>query len=1281
MAQVKFKRGHSNAIAQAGIQDGQILLDVDKGELYTDFGENNRIKVTDTTKADKIDTYTKSEINAKIEEIDERSDVVDVVGAYADLETYDTSKLTNEDIIKVLQDNTHNNAITYYKWVIGQQTHTGSWSYVGQSGPYYTKSETQEYVSEATANFITNTVNNLTNYYLKSETYDRTEVNNLIRAIQTAHFEIVNILPPIGESNVIYLILRSDPETSNIYDEYIYINNAYEKIGSTDIDLTGYATESWVNQQIANFLTQSQIQSLINTALTNYYTKTETDTLLEDKADTNGIYDEMIVGNAQNLVSTKKINNITPYNFRTSGGSLDIKSGIGNLEENAIIGGTICWNQKMNIPYNQTMIRTYMCNKSLKSIYTEAPIFIVDKFYRAEQPPLDTASDYLVHEEPVDWSTTYKNYYEYSGINITYTADHRVQIQGTAIYELSANNIGYFLNTHPISVPKNHVCFILTDGIPLWVNNSYRIMDSNEGMWSSSAIGGIYKKSNTSRLLVGLSVSQGTTLDLTFRLMWFDLTLMFGSEIANYLNTNYGQSSEGQFFATSWFKNLFPNDYYPYDNKPLNEGTLLSVKTSAHVMIGFNAYNYATGTAKLLGNKKYQITGTYTALYFEGTSVTLDSNNYYTPSTTGTLTIEGGNNTDTCVHFVWDGERDNEYEEYKEYNYPLASDLELKGIPKLDANNKLYYDGDEYKSDGTVTRKYGIRAYESGDENLTDVITDKTNTIYPLDTPTTEQVTPYTNPQYVNDWGTEEYIDNRTIAIPVGHNTKYTVNLKAKLEMAPNSPNQGNGDYLVRQIDGVNEYVKYTAPVVDQTFDFTSAKAQSGKAVAEALMGIDSVGQKTTEGGEIFNDYDHNKALGDNSTASGSNNVAGGYGYNYRAIDLVNKKIYLTATKVTDVNTIAFGEGVGYAETLNTGYAVGDKFSLVNDAHFDLCGTITQINGNEITYSQEAGKEFTFSSIAADSGQAGYSFYVPSKPTVGTILLFDSSEVSGTSNKSVGRASHSEGRGNLSAGDYAHTEGRENTAVYASHAEGFKTKATGQKAHAEGIQTVADNNAAHAEGYESKATGPYSHAEGTRNEASGENSHAQGNKTKASGSNSSTEGYQCYAEGPDTHAEGYQTKAIGDWSHTNGVYSVAKGQYTVVGGMGNIAGYIGQVVYGRYNDNKWNTILEIGNGEENYYEVTTDTKPQSGTVYYIKNSFNRYERMYNLSRFEDGVTYYVTSVKRNKNAFEVYMDGHAEVQVQGNTDKSIVQKQYVDALLARIEKLETAVVALGGTLN
>lgn len=40
-------------------------------------------------------------------------------------------------------------------------------------------------------------------------------------------------------------------------------------------------------------------------------------------------------------------------------------------------------------------------------------------------------------------------------------------------------------------------------------------------------------------------------------------------------------------------------------------------------------------------------------------------------------------------------------------NYPL-DDIVLRGIPKLDAGNHLYYDGDTYEEDGTVTRKYGI---------------------------------------------------------------------------------------------------------------------------------------------------------------------------------------------------------------------------------------------------------------------------------------------------------------------------------------------------------------------------------------------------------------------------------------------------------------------------------------------------------------------------------------------------------------------------------------------
>ena len=41
-------------------------------------------------------------------------------------------------------------------------------------------------------------------------------------------------------------------------------------------------------------------------------------------------------------------------------------------------------------------------------------------------------------------------------------------------------------------------------------------------------------------------------------------------------------------------------------------------------------------------------------------------------------------------------------------NYPLDSSLILRGIPKVDVSGNLYYDGDTYESDGTVTRRYGV---------------------------------------------------------------------------------------------------------------------------------------------------------------------------------------------------------------------------------------------------------------------------------------------------------------------------------------------------------------------------------------------------------------------------------------------------------------------------------------------------------------------------------------------------------------------------------------------
>lgn len=91
--------------------------------------------------------------------------------------------------------------------------------------------------------FITKAVNDLTNYYLKSETYTKEEVQSLISAINSVTLQKVESLPEPGESNVIYLVPKSG-SGNDIYNEYIYIDGKPEHIGSTQIDLSNYVQEA-----------------------------------------------------------------------------------------------------------------------------------------------------------------------------------------------------------------------------------------------------------------------------------------------------------------------------------------------------------------------------------------------------------------------------------------------------------------------------------------------------------------------------------------------------------------------------------------------------------------------------------------------------------------------------------------------------------------------------------------------------------------------------------------------------------------------------------------------------------------------------------------------------------------------------------------------------------------------------------------------------------------------------------------------------------------------------
>ena len=71
-----------------------------------------------------------------------------------------------------------------------------------------------------------------------------TAINNAIGNVNSFDVAVVQVLPSENIStHTIYLVPKTG-ETNDVYDEYIYINNAWEMVGNTQIDLSNYATKS-----------------------------------------------------------------------------------------------------------------------------------------------------------------------------------------------------------------------------------------------------------------------------------------------------------------------------------------------------------------------------------------------------------------------------------------------------------------------------------------------------------------------------------------------------------------------------------------------------------------------------------------------------------------------------------------------------------------------------------------------------------------------------------------------------------------------------------------------------------------------------------------------------------------------------------------------------------------------------------------------------------------------------------------------------------------------------
>lgn len=101
-----------------------------------------------------------------------------------------------------------------------------------------------------------------------------TEIQSMIEKASSLKKEVVASLPTTGKDDVIYLVKDGKGKDNNNYLEYLWLNGKYELIGSTQVDLSGYAKKNEINK-ILNISNDDGILTGKNFANTYLNTKIE----------------------------------------------------------------------------------------------------------------------------------------------------------------------------------------------------------------------------------------------------------------------------------------------------------------------------------------------------------------------------------------------------------------------------------------------------------------------------------------------------------------------------------------------------------------------------------------------------------------------------------------------------------------------------------------------------------------------------------------------------------------------------------------------------------------------------------------------------------------------------------------------------------------------------------------------------------------------------------------------------------------------------------------------
>ena len=97
-------------------------------------------------------------------------------------------------------------------------------------------------------------------FYNKLPYLTEGEINSLI----TTALSGISVGLTTGESDKLYLVSKGGSNTTDTFDEYIWVTDKYEKVGNTTIDLSNYVTTSTLNTELAKKVNATDLVAITN---------------------------------------------------------------------------------------------------------------------------------------------------------------------------------------------------------------------------------------------------------------------------------------------------------------------------------------------------------------------------------------------------------------------------------------------------------------------------------------------------------------------------------------------------------------------------------------------------------------------------------------------------------------------------------------------------------------------------------------------------------------------------------------------------------------------------------------------------------------------------------------------------------------------------------------------------------------------------------------------------------------------------------------------------------